>query len=350
MRLAFPRILYGLAAVLVIVAGAAGAAYLGYAFDAAGARFETADLERFDRALAALRRGADTVPTLESMYFAPGSAGLRAYARMYRTDARRVQRALRRHGAYYDSTADLPSRVRAQLPAVRAAFGRFEAAYPRAVIPPTYFLVSGLGPGGANGYRGLLLAADSYGWPDHLPLNAAGQRRRTSALPHLAAHELVHFNQMTAAPLAYIRDDSNLARAIKEGAADFVAELVSGDHINQPAHRYGRMHERALWEAFERDMLGHDTGEWFFVQPADSTRPPDLGYFLGYRVVEAWYRRFAGRPDRLTALIGVDDYRRFLAESGYDGSGAAPHPSTSRSLRRASGTRTVGEAGSDSLE
>jgi hypothetical protein len=326
MRPAFRRILYGLAAALVIavVAAAAGVAHLGYAFDAARARFETADLERFDRARAALRRGADTVRTLETMYFAPGSAGLRAYTQMYRLDAARVQRALRRRGAYYDSIADLQSRVRAQLPAVRAAFERFEAAYPRAVIPPTYFLVSGLGPGGANGYRGLLLAADSYGWPDHLAWDSTGPRRRTSALPHLAAHELVHFNQMAAAPLAYIRDDSNLARAIKEGTADFVAELVSGAHINQRAHRYGRTHERALWAAFARDMLGHDTGDWFFVQPADSTRPPDLGYFLGYRVVEAWYRRFADRPDRVAALVAIDDYRQFLAESGYDGGAVAP--------------------------
>lgn len=328
MRPALRRTLSGLAAVLALAAAAAvaGTAYLGYAFDAAGARFETADLDRFDRARVALRRGADTVPTIEATYFAPGSAGLRAYARMYRIDAPRLRRALRRRGAYYDSIADLPSRVRAQLPAVRAAFERFEEAHPRAVFPPTFFLVSGLGPGGANGYRGLLLAADSYGWPDHLPRDSAGRRQRTSALPHLAAHELVHFNQMVASPLAYIRDDSNLARAIKEGTADFVAELVSGNHVNQRAHRYGRMHERALWAAFERDMLADDTGEWFFVQPADSSRPPDLGYFLGYRVVEAWYRRSAGRPDRVAALIATDDYRRFLAESGYDGGQSAPRP------------------------
>jgi hypothetical protein len=55
------------------------------------------------------------------------------------------------------------------------------------------------------------------------------------------------------------------------------------------------------------------------VQPADSTRPPDLGYFLGFRIAEAWYRRNATRPDRVAALVGIDDYRRFLAESGYDG-------------------------------
>jgi hypothetical protein len=47
----------------------------------------------------------------------------------------------------------------------------------------------------------------------------------------------VHFNQMAAAPLPYIRDDSNLARALKEGVADFVAALVSGGHTNPVAHR-----------------------------------------------------------------------------------------------------------------
>jgi hypothetical protein len=179
--------------------------------------------------------------------------------------------------------------------------------------------VGGLGAGGANGYRGLLLAADTYGWPDHLPWDSAGRRWRTSDLPHLATHELVHFNQMAAAPVPYIRDDTNLARAVKEGVADFVAALVSGEHTNARAHRYGRIHERALWQAFQRDMLSHDTGEWFFVQPPDSTRPPNLGYFLGYRIAEAWYHRFAGRRDRVAALIGIDDYRKFLAESGYDG-------------------------------
>jgi hypothetical protein len=325
MRPILRRTCLALAAVLAIVpaGAAAGIAYLGYAFDAADARLDTSDLDRFDRARAALRRGADTMPTLDAMYLAPASAGLAAYSRLYGIDAARMRRALRRRGAYYDSIADLPARVRAQLPLVRAAFARFEAAYPGAVFPPTYFLVSGVGPGGANGYRGLLLAADTYGWPDHLP-DSAGRRWRTSDLPHLATHELVHFNQMAAAPLPYIRDDSNLARAIKEGVADFVAALVSGEHTNLRAHRYGRLHERALWEAFERDMLTDRTGEWFFTQPSDSARPPNLGYFVGYRIAEAWYHRFPDRRDRVAALIGIDDYRAFLAESGYDGGRTVP--------------------------
>ena len=321
MRPAIRRLLYATIAVTGIlgVATIAAIGYLGYAFDAGDAHFETSDLDRFGRTLTHLRRGVDTVRTLDSAYFDPASPGLRAYARLYRTDAPRMQRVLRRRGSYYDSVADLPSRVRERLPEIRAAFRRFEAEYPRAVFPPSYFVVSGLGPGGANGYRGLLIGADTYGWPDRVPLDSAARRWRTSELPHLVVHELVHFNQMAAAPFAYIRDDSNLARAIKEGVADFVAELVSGDHTNRVAHRYGLRHERALWESFSRDMTGQETGEWFFATPKDPDRPPDLGYFLGYRIAEAWYRRFASHPDRVAALIGIDDYRKFLEESGYKG-------------------------------
>jgi len=314
--------LYAILAVLALGSAgvAAGFKYLGYSTAAAGARFDVADLDRFDRTLDAIRRGADTVRTLESVYFAPGSPGLRAYARMYGIDAGRMQRVLRRRGPYFDSIAGLSARVREQLPAVRAAYQRFEQAYPKAVFPPTFFLVSGLGPGGANGHRGVLLAADTYGWPDHLPVDSAARRWKTSALPHLATHELVHFNQMVASPLAYTRDDTNLARAIKEGVADLVAEQVSGHHINQAAHRYGRAHEAALWAEFRRDMLTTETGDWFFKQPGDSTRPPDIGYFLGYRIAEAWYRRFSARPDRIAGLLDIGNYQRFLAESGYDGS------------------------------
>ena len=328
MRPVYRRLLIATIAVLVILGGIAigGITHLGYAFDADAARFETSDLDRFDGALMHLRRGADTLRTLDSAYFAPASPGLRAYSRLYGIDAARIQRTLRRRGAYYDSIGDLPSRVRAELSAIRDAFRRFEGEYPRAVFPPSYFLISGLGPGGANGYRGLLIGADSYGWPDGVPLDSSARRWRTSDLPHLVVHELVHFNQMAAAPIAYITDDSNLARAIKEGVADFVAGLVSGDHTNEAAHRYGLKHERALWEAFSRTMAGGETGEWFFVKPADPARPPDLGYFLGYRIAEAWYRRFPNHPDRVAALIGIDDYQAFLAESGYQGGPANSAP------------------------
>lgn len=67
---------------------------------------------------------------------------------------------------------------------------------------------------------------------------------------HLVAHELVHYQQAAYDVERYQRLNSLLARAIKERAADYVAELLTGAHINPVAHAYGNRHEWDLWSRF----------------------------------------------------------------------------------------------------
>ena len=109
-----------------------------------------------------------------------------------------------------------------------------------------------------------------------------------------------------------------LARAIKEGVADFLAELVSGSHTNLTAHAYGNMHERELWQQFKEEMHGTDTGDWFFKQPADPKKPRNLGYYVGYRIARARFLEESDPRSGVAALIRVEDYPAFLVESGYE--------------------------------
>lgn len=174
------------------------------------------------------------------------------------------------------------------------------------------------------------IGADTYGAPDSRLLEPDEHLHHTSGLPHLVSHEVVHFNQFAAAPISYQRQWSNLARAIKEGAADFVAERVSGSHINKRAHAYGLLHEAELWRRFERDKLSGETGDWFWKAPADSLQPPDIGYFIGYRIVQSWFARHGHEPDAMIRLMSITDYPQFLDESGYGRSpsaaGVTPSP------------------------
>jgi hypothetical protein len=304
---------------LCVVAGTVAVSVLVFRYtpNPRRAALVVSDVGRFMALRPTMSAVTDTATFLDTGYFAHGSPGLGIYARMYGRDGDLFVRFLRRNPEYYDSIADLKGRVEAQFTAVHQAFVNFDSLYSRALFPPTYFVVGARGPGGANGYRGLYISADSYGAPDDAPL-AGPYLQKTSKLPHLVAHELVHFNMALASPRSYMRDWSNLARAIKEGAADFIAELVSGDHINARAHAFGLAHEADLWQKFKPDMHGTETGEWFWVTPADSAQPQDIGYFLGYRIVQAWYQRAQGRPNAVADIIRTSDYERFLRESGYD--------------------------------
>jgi hypothetical protein len=44
----------------------------------------------------------------------------------------------------------------------------------------------------------------------------------------------------------------------------------------------------------------------------------DLGYFIGHRIVEAYYNRAADKPQAIREIIAARNVRELLAQSGYD--------------------------------
>lgn len=271
------------------------------------------DVDRFAGAYARLAGTPDTVALLDSAYLARATDGLRVYAGMYDMTAAALQVALRRHTDRYTRTARMAAdSVRAIEADVRHAMSRMRELYPAAVFPPVYFLVGPYRAGGALAREGVFIAVETYALP------AAAGDAGFRELSHLVAHELVHYQQAAWNVELYQQSTSLLARAIKEGVADFIAELVSGRHINAAAHRYGEQHERALWDRFRRDMHETETGEWFFATPADPAMPQDLGYFIGYRIARSRFRQEADPAAGIAALIRIADYDAFLEESDYE--------------------------------
>lgn len=182
--------------------------------------------------------------------------------------------------------------------AIRAPFYALEFLYPEAVFPTVYFVVGRLNSGGTISDQGLLIGAEMY--------------RDTEGLPHIVAHELIHFQQL---PLPdSVR--TLLAQSIREGSADFIGELISGKHINTQAHEYGRAHEEELWIEFQDNMAGRDLSAWLYRDPPGE-RPADLGYFMGYQITQAYYTRSSDKAAAIREIIGVRDFEQFLLESGY---------------------------------
>jgi hypothetical protein len=65
----------------------------------------------------------------------------------------------------------------------------------------------------------------------------------TSRIPYIVAHELVHYEQKFPPGGEW----TLLGKALNEGGADFVAELIAGDTINPHLHKYGDPIEKQLW-------------------------------------------------------------------------------------------------------
>jgi uncharacterized protein YjaZ len=164
---------------------------------------------------------------------------------------------------------------------------------------------------------GLLIGVDQKACDpgvDDSELTLVQRNRCASAteLPGLIVHELIHNNQQP-------QDGTLLSAAIREGMADFVAELVTGSlGSNARLHRYGNAHEQELWTAFARDMGGANTKNWL-ANPAQETveKPCDLGYYVGYKICQAYYTQAADGNRALAELLQTKDFPALLQRSGY---------------------------------
>lgn len=279
--------------------------------DPEAARVVVDDVVRFAEAWRRLPAVVDTVAFLDTAYLAAASVGLHTYAGMYDVDARSMTRALERDPeAFRIAALRGPVSLDQLEKPLRRAFHRLAERYPPALFPRTYFLVGRNHAGGAVQPEGILVAVESYARPD-------GSRELQDLL-HLAVHELVHFQQAAYDVALYQRSNTLVARAIREGVADYVAELLTGDHINATAHAYGNAHEWQTWSRFRCELDRTEPGDWLFSRPADPAWPQDLGYYVGYRIAALRYAREYDPGEALRALLQVDDYRAFLETSGYE--------------------------------
>lgn len=205
---------------------------------------------------------------------------------------------VRTNRAQYDSVRVAKVDVRQADAAIRAAFRKLKLLYPAAVFPDVYFVIGRFNSGGTSSRHGLLIGAEKY--PD------------PSRLPSIVSHELIHYQQHCDAPTL-------LEHSFIEGSADFVGEMISGAQINGPAHTYGLAQEHELWQEFTPHFADRELYPWMYGTPPNG-RPNDLGYFIGYRIAQAYYDKSSDKRQALRDIITAcgDGVKAILAESGYN--------------------------------
>jgi hypothetical protein len=236
---------------------------------------------------------------LQREYLDTGTDALRDFIPQRIKSAEALAEAVQSEKSRYERVRVSSLRIAAFERAIRAPFYALKYLYGDAVFPDVFFVIGRFTSGGTVTENGIIIGAEMY--------------ENLKALPHIVAHELVHIQQKAIA-------DQNwtlLSQSVLEGSADFVGELISGWHINQKAHEYGRERESELWQQFKKDMDRQTLAGWLYGDPPDG-RPPDLGYFIGYRIVEKYYERQDDKMAAIQDILHAGDARILLAKSGYD--------------------------------
>jgi hypothetical protein len=274
------------------------------------ATFVYDDVRHFAEALERLAGGGDTVAIVQTEYLDRASSGLRFYMEDNGLTAPSLASAIARRPQEYAALIDLPERLVAEEGTFRQALADVKRIIPNAIFTPTTFLIGAWFGASEASEQGVLISVER-------PYTAARKA-------HLIAHEHIHIQQALAQGIEQYQslygDGPNrtlLALAIREGSADFLANLAVGGHTHERALDYCMTNEKELWERFRAEMNGREPGHWMWGEPRAPEEPTDLGYAMGFLIVRAYYERAADKAEAVRAILSVTDYQTFLEESRF---------------------------------
>lgn len=268
---------------------------------------QTEDVTRF-YSLHDATGGRPTAEQIQRDYLDPGTAGLRHLTQVRNVTAEGIARAAARQPELYANArsclAALP-RVRERL---ARTFDKLVGLYPQAARPPVTIVVS----------RGRPLAIGGPGAGVQISLEAmcseaAGRFLGASVddrFVNVIAHEYIHVQQAPEQA-----NPTVLQRALEEGVAEFLGELMSGGVANVAVHASAKGRELEIERRFAADLDKTDLSAWFDNTTADDVG--QLGYWAGYRIAKSYYRNASDKRAAIREMIRPADAHSFLAKSGW---------------------------------
>lgn len=290
------------------------------------------DLERFEALVA--DRGSERIV---ADYLRKPSPGLTAYLAAYRVTPEVYRDRLAERPRFYASLIGLREKLRPFEPAIEQGIARLRTLFPGVPPVPVYFLVGTLGPGAtvkevgpapdASGL-GILMPAELLGMTRETDLSEFPEGRAGRAgvedVAGYVAHEYGHVVQVHHQGLTRYRAlytapgrATNLALAVREGAAELLSRLATGQLRER--HHYFRAHETELRREFGAiaSRRAADSRGWFSgANERRPDRPPQLGYALGLDLCRQFLDAAPDRRAALRAIVSAAEPADFAAIAG----------------------------------
>jgi hypothetical protein len=283
---------------------------------AAGPVIQAQDVTRFYQIYDAAH-GHPSALQLDQMYLTPGSEALHEFARLRNVTGARIADTIEKNQAIYEQARS----CLAVLPSVKqrltVAFDKLAHLYPAAKFPPVTFVIGRGRPVGITSASGAVMGLEALCAADFMDPNLENR------FVHTIAHEYGHVQQTQAARdlEAGMPGATVLHMSLIEGAAEFTAELISGDVGNYQHKAWTKGREAAIEAKFVADMDKTDLSDWMNNGPGTAEKPGDLGYWVGYRIVKSYYEHAPDKHQALREIFELRDPKAFLAKSGWKPAG-----------------------------
>ena len=101
--------------------------------------------------------------------------------------------------------------------------------------------------------------------------------------------------------------------------ADFLAELLGQSTESLPNYVWAKGKEKTIWKKFTQEMLTAKYIKWINVnEESNVDNPPMQGYWVGYQICKAYYEKAPDKHKAVYDMLHIQDYKRFLKESGWE--------------------------------
>jgi len=259
--------------------------------------FLTQDIDNFWKAFDLYKKDTSVNP-FGPGYMDIGSAGVKGFTPNRIESADHLFQVVKKRASEYEKVRPKTLQMKAKEKQCRSTFYALKYWYPAAKYPPVYFVIGAYNSGGTANEGGVFIGAEKQADPD--------------GVPYIVAHELIHFQQKNM-----VENPTLLQQSIMEGSADFLGELISGANINLPATVYGNKNEERLCKEFVQRMDSTDYNDWLYGVSGKDDRPNDLGYWMGYRIAEHYFKNAMDKKQAVKEILEIKDYKTFLAKSGF---------------------------------
>ncbi len=259
--------------------------------------FLTSDIDNFWKAFADFKKDTTKNP-FGKEYIDIGSTGVKGFIPNRIESAEHLYAVVKQKSADYEKIRGNTLRIKEKEKQCRSAFYALKYWYPEAKYPPVYFVIGAYNSGGTFNEGGLFIGAE--------------KQTDINNIPFTVAHELIHFQQKN-----WMKNPTLLQQSIIEGSADFIGELISGENLNKDANDYGNRNEERLCKEFVMRMDSSNYIDWMYGVSGKDDRPNDLGYWMGYKITEQYFKKSADKKQAIREILDIKDYKEFLQKSGY---------------------------------
>lgn len=295
-----------------------------YTFGQVHPKIFTNDIDNFWIAYDSVKTTDDTTKQkefIQKLYLDKATSGLKDFIIVRQHSAKRHLNNILKYPKFWTTVRPNTIQIKSFTTDIENLMVKFKLLYSDFKQPDVFFTIGCLNSGGTTTRNKILIGTEIAASDSTVDASEVGSWlgevfKLNTSVVSMVAHELGHTQQNGGS--------SNLVGyCIKEGACDFITELLLDKPVQSPYMTYGNANEKTLWELFQKDMYGHETKDWLYNGAQTPNGKADLGYFIGYVICKSYYKNASNKIEALKKIIELNyskkSVAKFLKKSKYFG-------------------------------